>query len=151
MPRGKASGGFKPTLDALFSGERARFLSRGARALPELLAGLISRDFVLETPTSIRYSHRIWGETHLYFVVNASETVRAITAVVAGTGSVELWDPDRGTVTRPRSESCSGEARVHLNLPPLGASSSSCVGRAAAKAAALSQSDRRALSGGSWR
>lgn len=113
---------FKLALGALFSGERARFFPPEERVrLPEFLARLISRDFVLETPDSnIRYSHRVWDETRLYFVVNASETARAITAVVAGTGSVDLWDPDRGTVTPVEGEPCGDRTRVHLELPPLG-------------------------------
>ena len=116
---------FADALDALFAGgsPRARFLSPQERhGLPAVVRALIQPDLSLaEANAHIRYCHRVLPEGHLYFVVNTAEDSQHLVLDVAGAGSAQVWDPDRGTVSALAAKSAAGRTRAQMNLPPLGA------------------------------
>ena len=77
----------------------------------------IKPDFRLEEPNpNILYLHRRHLNSDVYFIVNAAPEATIISATLATTGKVELWDAMSGTIKPLPAESKEETTKVNLSL-----------------------------------
>jgi hypothetical protein len=83
------------------------------------LAALPASDvrFSAATP-AVKYLHRRWQDADLYFFFNESASAQQVDAVLAGTGTVQDWDPETGTIRAFAPGNTPG--KVTLSLDPYG-------------------------------
>jgi hypothetical protein len=87
---------------------------------PAVLGHLPEPDFALDrTNALVSYVHRQLRDADVYFIFNSGEEKASFTATLEGTGDVERWNADTGsitplTVTAPRA----GVVSVPLQLEP---------------------------------
>jgi len=72
--------------------------------------------------TVLRYTHRLAGDTHVYFVANPNpDEVVATAAFRVGAMAPELWRPDSGRIERPAVyDVAEGTVRMPIQLGPHG-------------------------------
>ncbi len=72
--------------------------------------------------TNLRYTHRVDGDTHIYFVANPRPQEIVTTAVFrVGGKAPELWWPDSGRIERPAVyDLAEGTVRMPIHLGPHG-------------------------------
>ncbi len=90
------------------------------KVTPRVLDVLPPSDFMLETPCeSVKYTHRKWKDSDLYFIFNEGDESRELQVTLAGKGVIQEWDAMTGEIT-PVSGKNGGKDRVvtRLNLEP---------------------------------
>lgn len=91
------------------------------RSLTEVLdAAGVGPDFL--SGTRLRFTHRVAGTTHIYFVANPQPQAVATTAVFrVGSQAPQLWWPETGRLERPAVyDVADGTVRLPLSLGPHG-------------------------------
>jgi hypothetical protein len=88
-----------------------------------VVAALPTPDVKLDTPCDmINYNHRYLKDGDVYFFFNESRQTISRTALMAGTGQVQVWDAGDGTI-HPLAgvDRANGSVNVPLTLGPQGA------------------------------
>ena len=90
---------------------------------PAVLARLPPADFALhDASTLVSYTRRQLRDADVYFVFNSGDAKFATTATLAGTGDVQFWDANTGTIRQLEGARATAAAhvRVPLTLEPSG-------------------------------
>ena len=83
----------------------------------EKIRKTVEPDFSLAEPNpNILYQHRRHSDGDVYFIVNAAPEATNISANLATSGKVELWDAMSGEIKTLPSESENGKTRVNISL-----------------------------------
>jgi lysophospholipase L1-like esterase len=102
-----------PHLPFVVREETGELAERVLKALPP-------PDVVLDPPNpAVKYNHRRWSDSDLYFFFNESEEPRSATVTLEGSGAAQLWDASEGTIANVDAETTNaGHVRLRLDLAP---------------------------------
>ncbi len=87
---------------------------------PAILEKLPAPEFALADANSlVSYTHRRLHDADVYYVFNSADAKAALSAILAGHGTAQLWDPATGTSKPlPSTASSNDRIRVSLDLDP---------------------------------
>lgn len=101
----------------LSANEKPSFHWTAGKALAASLSSLPS-DLTLDQPcSSVKYVHRQWKDSDLYFIFNESNEPVNWTFVVAAKGTAEEWDAGTGLI-KPMKTAAGAATQMALELKP---------------------------------